>query len=266
MNPAFKMLAMTSRNNERDRYNRGGSGGNNMTYGGYGTEYEGRDYTRNEYNGSDMNYGGVEGRFRDRRGREHYDNGRYAPMRNEAYETEMNYGEKNGTTSHYPLTPYESPMYRPEYREEYHPMRKIGFATDDETGGNYRSEVSHPHMNHMEHKTSEAAMGHASARGDKLTREMAEEWLANIENEDGTTGPHWTMEQAKQVMAQKGVQGDPVEFWVALNMMYSDYCKVAKKVAANNIDFYVEMAKAFLDDKDAAPHKLGMYYEYVVKK
>lgn len=87
-----------------------------------------------------------------------------------------------------------------------------------------------------------------------------------MENEDGTKGPHWSFEQAKQVMAQRGIECDPAEFWAALNMIYSDYVKVAKKFnVGSNIDFYVDMAKAFLDDKDAGPDKLAKYYQYVVR-
>ena len=47
--------------------------------------------------------------------------------------------------------------------------------------------------------------------------------------------------------------------------MYSDYMPVAKKLGVNNMDFYTQMAKAFLDDKDALPDKLARYYEYIVK-
>ena len=50
-----------------------------------------------------------------------------------------------------------------------------------------------------------------------------------------------------------------------MNMVYSDYSKVAKKLNVSNIDFYAEIAKAFLDDQDAAPDKLARYYEFVVK-
>ena len=106
-----------------------------------------------------------------------------------------------------------------------------------------------------------AASGHMP-----FDRRMAEEWTANMENEDGTKGPHWSFEQAKQVMAQRGIECDPAEFWAALNMIYSDYVKVAKKFnVGSNIDFYVDMAKAFLDDKDAGPDKLTKYYQYVVR-
>lgn len=59
---------------------------------------------------------------------------------------------------------------------------------------------------------------------------------------------------------------DPLKFWLALNLMYSDYSKVAKKHnVGGSIDFYVDMAKAFLDDKDAGPDKLAKYYRFVVK-
>lgn len=56
-----------------------------------------------------------------------------------------------------------------------------------------------------------------------------------------------------------------LDFYATMNMMYSDYCKVAEKFGINGIDFYAEMAKAFLLDKDAGPHKLENYYWHVVK-
>lgn len=103
-------------------------------------------------------------------------------------------------------------------------------------------------------------------RGDcMLSRETAEKWVHGMKNEDGTTGAHWTMEQAEQVMRQHGIQCEPAEFYAALNMLYSDFCEVFKKHGVNKIDFYADMAKAWLDDKDAVSDKLSAYYEYVVK-
>ena len=67
-------------------------------------------------------------------------------------------------------------------------------------------------------------------------------------------------------MAQRGIECDPAEFYAILNSIYSDYSKVAKKYnVGGSIDFYVDMAKAFLDDKDAGPDKLAKYYQYVVR-
>lgn len=102
-----------------------------------------------------------------------------------------------------------------------------------------------------------------------MTRHIAEEWASKMQNADGTTGPHWNMEQAKQVMAQKEIGGSPIDFWLALSMMYSDYCKVAKKLGVNTVDFYASMAEAFLNDKDAVggggAEKLAAYYNSVVR-
>ncbi|MDY4223633.1 MAG: hypothetical protein SOX75_03020 [Candidatus Limivicinus sp.] len=49
-----------------------------------------------------------------------------------------------------------------------------------------------------------------------------------------------------------------------MNMLYSDYFKVAKKFIVNNTEFYANLAEAFLCDKDAADDKLIRYYECVV--
>lgn len=109
---------------------------------------------------------------------------------------------------------------------------------------------------------------HGAGSGDMpFTRQLAHEWVHGMKNADGTTGPHWTMEKTEEARAQRGINCDPLVWNVAMNMMYSDYAKVAEKVNANTIDFYVYMAKAFLDDKDArnqGAEKLAKYYEYVV--
>lgn len=245
---------------------RGGSGGRN----GYGE----MNYPQNEYGG--MNYG--ESRFRDRRGREHYDNGRFAPMRNEmdgemrgAYnEMRGAYGEmrgedmrseemRRGGQAHYPFGPVP-PVY-----ERGAEMNRIGFVVpigQNEVGGNFRNDASYSEMGHQR---GEMMRGGASGESMMLTEDMAHEWMHNLQNEDGTKGPHWTMDQVKQVMSQRGVKMDPLEFWVVLNIMYSDYCGVLKKHGANNMDVYVDMAKAWLDDKDAMDGKAARYFQYIVK-
>ena len=161
-------------------------------------------------------------------------------------------------------------------RKVYFPQmnRKIGFSIDgemehlpDEISTDYRSTIDYPQMNEMENRKGTKAMsGHASGTGAMpFSKEMAMEWTRQMENADGTKGPHWTMDQVKNVMAQHKVQCDPYEFFAALNMVYSDYSAVAKKMNVNTMDFYVCMAKAFLDDPDAGEDKLAKYYEYIVK-
>lgn len=141
---------------------------------------------------------------------------------------------------------YPHPYPPPIYEDAANP---IGFAAES---------TEFPGKLHM-------IRGGADHHEMKLDEDMADEWMKGLKNEDGTKGPHWTKEQTTQLMKQKNIDCDPLEFWVAMNAMYSDYFSVAKKSNVNNVDFYVNMAKAFLDDKDAIDGKLAAYYEYVVK-
>ena len=96
-----------------------------------------------------------------------------------------------------------------------------------------------------------------------MDKQDAESWVDRMKNADGSIGAHWPMDKTEQVRAQRGIGCDPVEFWVAMNMMYSDYCEAAKKNNASTVDFFADMAKAFLDDADAQPDKLALYHKYV---
>lgn len=107
--------------------------------------------------------------------------------------------------------------------------------------------------------------GHKISGGDDFDSATAMEWMHNINNADGSIGAHWPLDHIKQVMAQKDIDMDPVELWVAVNMMYADYYPVAKAMNMNNIGFYWELAKCFLEDEDAVKDKLAAYYHSVVK-
>ena len=199
-------------------------------------------------------------RFRDRRGREHYDNGRYAP--NGMYM----YGRDIGS---YPIwPPYIPPVYTPQYADDRrrdgsengHPVNKIGFSLE----GRMDRYPAYSETHHGDYWRED--MEHAGKNRAPLTQETALEWISRMKNEDGTTGPHWTMEQTEQARKQRGIDCDPLEFFVTMNMMYSDYCKAAEKANASSMDFYAYMSKAFLDDKDAQPDKLERYYHCIAKK
>lgn len=266
MKPYVKMMLMNAGKGENDRRD------------------SSRNYPRNEYDGGGrMEYspdmeGGyeVESRFRDRRGREHYDNGRFAPMpgrrgrrspRSEGVYMEMDgngggnmrrgsrmdddEGDDDARGDYWPIPPYSVPPYGGGEG-----VKEIGFERGmrtEYTGGN-----------EMENRWSEKESGYAEGGGE-FTKEDAKEWTKRMHNEDGTTGPHWSMEQAKQVMTQRDIKHDEVAFWAILNSIYSDYCAVFKKHGVNTMDMYVDMTKAWLDDKDAVKDKAGAYYECVVK-
>lgn len=105
-----------------------------------------------------------------------------------------------------------------------------------------------------------AAMGDMYAPVDER---KAHEWVSRMHNADGTKGPHYKADQAEQIRAAQCPQCKRWDFFVALNMMYSDYCEVAKKMGMDKPDFYAHMAKAFLDDEDAGEHKLAKYMETI---
>lgn len=99
-------------------------------------------------------------------------------------------------------------------------------------------------------------------------RETAMQWAAHMQNADGTTGPHWTMGQTDAVANITGVSVKSCVWWAAMNMMYSDYYGVAAKYGIDRPEFYADLAKAFLMDKDAGgpEEKMAGYYYGVVKR
>lgn len=116
-----------------------------------------------------------------------------------------------------------------------------------------------------------AARGGADSRSIKmprqhLTHDEAEEWCDSMVNADGTKGCHWTLEQTQDVAKQRNITCDPNDFWAVMNMMYSDYCQVAKRQSVDTPGFYADMAKAFLEDADAADGKAYLYWDCIADK
>ena len=101
----------------------------------------------------------------------------------------------------------------------------------------------------------------------EFTREDAEKWVSHMENEDGTTGPHWSMGQTDAVSNITGVSVKPCTWWAAMNMMYSDYYGVAAKYGLDRPEYYADLAKAFLFDEDGGgpEAKIAGYYHGIVE-
>ena len=205
--------------------------GDNRTYNA------GNNY-RNE--GGRMKYEGnmPESRFRDRRGREHYDNGRFAPMR-----SMMEDEDEDPQAVAYPYFP----PYMPRYER-----RMIGFGDDTMMLAEPRQkERMQQGMSQGEHMD--------------LDQVTAEQWMRSLPKEDGSKGPHWTKEQVKQYMGQVGYTGAEHKFWSIMNALYSDFSKVAKKYGVDRPEYFADLTKAWLEDKDAWPEKAGLYYRFIVK-
>lgn len=99
-----------------------------------------------------------------------------------------------------------------------------------------------------------------------LSKADAESWVSRMKNSDGTVGAHWTLEQTQDVAKQRNITCDPNDFWAVMNMMYSDYCQVAKRQSVDTPGFYADMAKAFLEDADAADGKAYLYWDCIADK
>lgn len=221
----------------------------------YGMEYRGGyedNYTDNMRDDR-HEYTPAESRFRDRRGREHYDNGKYAPMRS-AYEDDD--FSRSGD--------YYGEMYNDD-------ESRRSWEIIENRGDMGRPMSMHQEERSIEHKPN--VIGFSSAKSSMhrnaaspMNKEMADEWMAGIVNEDGTKGAHWSMQEVKSLMQQKGIDCDPVQLWVAMNAEYSDRQKVNKKYGVDRTDFYLDSAIAYwLKDADAVKDKLSTYYTYVVK-
>ena len=91
-----------------------------------------------------------------------------------------------------------------------------------------------------------------------------------MRNTDGSTGAHWSMEQTTSLAESLGVSRDEVSpwcWWIAVNMMYSDYFGVASHFGVATPEFFAELARAFLLDEDGPgpKPKMSAYYCGIVK-
>ena len=113
-------------------------------------------------------------------------------------------------------------------------------------------------------KAEKLTMEHGSST---FTEADARRWTEHMENDDGSKGPHWTLEQATAVANSIGVHVDPWIWFAALNMEYSDGFDIAQKYGLDRPEYYADLAKAFLFDKDGGgpEAKIAGYYHGIVE-
>ena len=105
--------------------------------------------------------------------------------------------------------------------------------------------------------------------GPHFNEEHARKAVSKMENEDGSRGQHWSLEETTSLANQYGVRLDEefnkYDWYVALNMVYSDYYKViVNMTGSNSSKYFVELAKAWICDKDIDEGKMWYYYVYVM--
>lgn len=170
---------------------------------------------------------------------------------------------------------------RSGYDEDMPMNRRMGFGERDgyetEMRRRRRSDGTFMHYGEREEEDEPIRFGGMVAmRGgkdkshQKMTREMAEEWVESMEGADPAkpNGGKWTPEQIKPIAQKYGVPTEGERFWefyAVMNAMYSDYYVVAKKYNTLNPDYFADLAMAFINDKDAVRNKASVYYECIAK-
>lgn len=94
----------------------------------------------------------------------------------------------------------------------------------------------------------------------EFTEADAKEWAAHM-----SPPARWTMDQTTAVMHQNGYKHKPCEFWVIMNMLFSDYGKTMIKYGADKPEIWAALAHDFIDDIDADEDKVGRYWRDIVK-
>jgi hypothetical protein len=104
------------------------------------------------------------------------------------------------------------------------------------------------------------AMQNLAKMRHEFTEEDAREWAKSM-----NPPPRWTMDQTTQVMNQQGYYHKPWEFWIVMNMLFSDYGRTAAKYGMDKPEVWAAMAHDFIDDGDAVKDKVGRYWRDIVK-
>lgn len=221
-----------------------------------------------EKDGMEAAYGGA-GAYRNNvENRKRYSDGRYAPqnrMNDDSPGMEMRYEQSRMRHSG---GGYEVPPVHENgngYRMN-EGSRMIGFyGGEPEYRNDYRMNAGYQSKDEFSHGKSQKQGGYASSSMRGMDKRTAKEWVKQMKNSDGSSGETWNWEKIEKLMEKWKVELDPVEFYATINMLYSDYGAVAMKYGIAGAEFWVDLAKAFLEDKDAKEDKLQLYYECIVK-
>lgn len=177
----------------------------------------------------------------------------------------------------YTEPPYMGRGYMPMYEGGRYPMRsaydappydgrRMGYENQKMHYGR-EPEEAEEYPRHKQGRRMDAYS--AQAEVEPLTMEQATAWVENMEGSDPAKprGGKWSPDEVKAYAKKVGILPSGTqfaEFYAAMNAMYSDYAEVAKKYGVSSPDFYADLAKAFVCDKDAKPDKAARYYKFIV--
>ena len=182
-------------------------------------------------------------------------------MYNEMYDADMAYEAQQ--RRRYPRR--RDGTFKPRNNRTYE-YSEFDDEMEDEAEGDMYARMGGDKRQGMSGKGNIIGFDTRSKGSEKLTPEKAKEWVKQMKHADGSKGEHWSMETVKKLAEQKGAELDPTELYAIMNALYSDYCAVFQRHGVTNPEFYLDMAKAWLEDSDAVKNKAMMYYDCIVKK
>lgn len=111
---------------------------------------------------------------------------------------------------------------------------------------------------------------HELMYGPHFNQKCAEKVVEGMKNEDGSKGAHWNLEETTQLAQQyninlKGEEFNKYDWFVALNMVRSDFYRAIVNITnSDHVKYFIELAKAWINDKDIDEGKMWYYYKYVM--
>lgn len=166
------------------------------------------------------------------------------------------HGDDSPRTGYDGYNGYYSPANSMPYWREY-PYLPPNMHNSRTIRGSGSFEMEYPQRGHVSGRYIGRESETMSQPIDERTARM---W---VERMDG--GEHFEMPQAEELRHLVSAKCSPWAFYVAVNMMYSDYSDVARQLGMDKKEFYAHMAKAFMEDVDAKDHKLRRYMDNIAK-
>ena len=75
-------------------------------------------------------------------------------------------------------------------------------------------------------------------------------------------GEYWNLETISQVKTKYNLMEDVYELYVVMNAMANDYGEI---ISLDDVETYIKMSEAFINDEDAVEHKVWKYFTKLVK-
>ena len=92
--------------------------------------------------------------------------------------------------------------------------------------------------------------------------QIDEEMAVEIVNNMKPKGEYWNLDTIKEVKDNNNLECNLYDLYVVMNSMVNDYGEI---INPENVETYIKMSKAFINDEDAKEHKVWRYFTKIPK-